>query len=313
MKAVSATLDVPAGGGSWISFDAAARHMSCSMTTIAKLTGKVPFAPGHYNLGLNLRVSADNTHVLGWCRRSPQYTQWEISDKALRLLFEYRQLFPMIFDIIEHMPDSPVYGTAMLGEKASQIITGVKHWLRRQEFCSAPLVVVGTRAYSRSVVNQLDAVIRASRHTQLLLPPSAEERMFRLAHAAGLVRSIPSPALPLASQLSPEALAMGLGERLDLCSRVMNILEDGEVPFGLIGTVIAVKGSAVDVLFDTPFFSGTDLGGMCPDFRGATRERRHVLLLKEERPVILEQPRQQQLQQPHQPQQQLQQSHQQQP
>ena len=79
---------------------------------------------------------------------------------------------------------------------------------------------------------------------------------------------IPAPAMSDNDLLRP----------LVLGDRVVNLLADGLIDFGAVGTVIAVKGAYCEVAFDRAYYGGSDLETMCPDFHGATRHRIDVLL-----------------------------------
>lgn len=45
-----------------------------------------------------------------------------------------------------------------------------------------------------------------------------------------------------------------------LGERVMNLLDNGPIPFGLKGTVTGVVGNLLEVVFDEEFLGGTNLG-----------------------------------------------------
>ena len=50
--------------------------------------------------------------------------------------------------------------------------------------------------------------------------------------------------------------------------RVVYALEAGAVPLGFHGTVVGVQETVIDVVFDSTFMGGTNLGDRCSDFRG---------------------------------------------
>lgn len=58
------------------------------------------------------------------------------------------------------------------------------------------------------------------------------------------------------------------GQSFKLGDRVLYALDAGPVPLATKGTVVGVQEKIVDVLFDTTFMGGQNLGGRCSDFRG---------------------------------------------
>jgi hypothetical protein len=49
-------------------------------------------------------------------------------------------------------------------------------------------------------------------------------------------------------------------QRFLLCDRVMNLVDNGPLAFGMEGFVIAFTGTTLSVLFDDEFAAGTNLG-----------------------------------------------------
>jgi len=67
---------------------------------------------------------------------------------------------------------------------------------------------------------------------------------------------------------------------MELGDRVMNILDRGKVPLGARGTVVAMHGDLVEVVFDEELLSGTTLSGKYVDIaqaRHSSKRRLHVV------------------------------------
>jgi 5'-3' exoribonuclease 1 len=66
-------------------------------------------------------------------------------------------------------------------------------------------------------------------------------------------------------------------EQPDMCDigdRVINLnsISRSTIPFGLTGTVVGILESKFEILFDTKFIGGNNLGGKCSPMRGAVLE-----------------------------------------
>lgn len=55
---------------------------------------------------------------------------------------------------------------------------------------------------------------------------------------------------------------------IPLGERVMNLRDNGPIPFGLKGTVTGIVNNLLEVVFDEEFLGGTNLGNRCSDLRG---------------------------------------------
>lgn len=82
---------------------------------------------------------------------------------------------------------------------------------------------------------------------------------------------------PVTEKISPNLLLKPLGvyesqpdEHFELGSRVMCVRASGPIPFGSVGTVVAIHDAFLDVFFDETHLGGTSLDGFCSNFRGQT-------------------------------------------
>lgn len=62
------------------------------------------------------------------------------------------------------------------------------------------------------------------------------------------------------------------GQTFALGDRVIMVQESGTngVPFSMKGVVIGVNTTTVDVVWDTPFLGGNNMGGRCSEYRGSS-------------------------------------------
>jgi hypothetical protein len=61
-----------------------------------------------------------------------------------------------------------------------------------------------------------------------------------------------------------------LNQEFKLCHRIIITVDEGQVPFAAVGTVVGIDEDYLDVLFDTSDIYFNDLDGRCPGNRGAT-------------------------------------------
>ena len=68
-------------------------------------------------------------------------------------------------------------------------------------------------------------------------------------------------------------------QEYSLGDRVIYCLDSGSVPIAIKGTVVGLEGIYVEVLFDSSFMGGLDLGGRCSPHRGMTVKKDTLLNL----------------------------------
>ena len=144
----------------------------------------------------------------------------------------------------------------------------VKKWMKLQAYTKAPHVPYGSESMDKQAVLALEA-FNLSFLKQLWA--AEQDKQLYEAPCAFCLPELPTFPLPL--------VVTDIQAPLNLGSRVVNVSR-GAVPFGLAGTIIALKGSAVDVVFDQPFLSGTTLEGKCRERCGHSLDYRSLLPLK---------------------------------
>jgi 5'-3' exoribonuclease 1 len=225
------------------------------------------------NLGLNLKFEAKKQKVLGYSRKSE--SGWEYSQKAVDLILSFRQMFPEFINGISNKPsgdiykDDDFYPKEVARDKIKEIVAWLKS-IQSKSFEAVPLEA-----------EQLDsdAVMAIQRASEAL---AARSEMI-----PKQMKGVPRNAL-----LNPVDADKRVGsQRFQLGDRAVYVLGSGKVPIAQRGTVVGITRSSrqtwLDIVFETSFMSGTNLGERCDPFYGASVPANAVLNLSD-RQVIAE-------------------------
>ncbi|KAI0129981.1 XRN 5'-3' exonuclease N-terminus-domain-containing protein [Xylariales sp. AK1849] len=243
-----------------------AKHLDFHPLALSKITASffVQTTGGlRVNLGLNLKFEARKLKVLGYSRKSN--TGWEFSPRAVTLIAEYVAAFPDFFHAIKQKPQgNELNETDIFPDPtyASQRVKEMGAWIKEHETNSFEKVPLEAEQLDSDVVEQLEKAAAD------LNAPEPIIRGFG---------NVPRNAL-----LRPEDAEQRLGNQtFSLGDRVVYAQGSGKVPIGLKGTIIGIStvGSnhMLDVVFDTPFMSGTTLSERCTPFQGGTVPANAVL------------------------------------
>jgi 5'-3' exoribonuclease 1 len=290
----------------------AARILKMPGGLFGKLTGKLQFEQGKYDLGLNLK-SADGNCVVGYTRRrlekqqqgshgkikktnvwdagdsvlvvgsertfksdddNDERIQWEYSPKAIRLVEAYRQQFPQLFTAIKKNPNEKKYdANKVFGPNGEAWLPVIREWLDKHESAKLPRSPVTSESMSYDAVA---AVQKAADVRSLALKKRGfpKESLIKIpGNALYRKGSTGATDVLLASDLNNN-------EAPELGDRVVNLCADG-VPFGARGTVVGIHEAAttgsVEVVMDEEFIGGTSLQGACSNFRGKLCLWSHLL------------------------------------
>ena len=297
----------------YISTEEACKILKMKTSIFGKVTGSLFVNPGRYDLGLNLKykkelyilgytrmkdfdsnhskkektawVEGDSLYIVGSkVKHSDEDTRkrvvWEYTPKAIRLIAEYREKFPELFNALnrasinERSYDARVLFGKNGESKSAEILT----WLKSIETASLPRVPASSMSLPKTAVLAIQraAEVRASalvmnksiKTLKLKLPPSAIYK--EGSTTATTVMSSPSPPI--------------LGDR------VVNLCANG-VPFGARGTVVGIhsKSGCVEVVMDEEFIGGSSLQGTCSNFRGKLCVWAHLRKLTQSGEVNVEQ------------------------
>jgi len=306
---------------SFISSSDAARILKMNPGLFGKVTGRLQFEQGKYDLGLNLKA-ADGTCVVGYTRkrvdnsgkrrsegdgksawsagdavlvvgsaraegsddRSEERIQWEYTPKAIRLIEEYKRKFPQLFSMIQKNPNEKRYdANKVFGPNGEAWLPVIREWLNNHESARLPRSPVTTNSMSYEAIG---AVQKAADVRSLALKKSGYPK-------ESLVK-VPGSALCREGSIGPtdviNASDLNNNDAPELGDRVVNICEEG-IPFGAKGTVVAVHEAAstgsVEVVMDTECIGGTNLQGSCANFRGKLCVWAHLLKIAPENSMAL--------------------------
>ncbi|KND93391.1 5'-3' exoribonuclease 1 [Tolypocladium ophioglossoides CBS 100239] len=217
------------------------------------------------NLGLNLKYEGRKLKVLGYSRKS--HTGWEFSALAIKLIADYMVAFPDFFAAIQKEPQrSEISETDLWNDPsvASQRVKDIVAWLKKQETSKFERVPLEAEQLDSDVVMALATVGEQIHQASLDIDIQK-------------LRGVPRTAI-----LKPSDAELVLGNQsFSLGDRVTFAAAAGKVPIATRGTVAGISRTAtallLDVVWDTPFMSGTTLGERAPMFRGQTVASSSVL------------------------------------
>jgi 5'-3' exoribonuclease 1 len=293
---------------SYISSADAARILKIHPGIFGKITGVLMFEPGKYDLGLNLKSSeglcvagftrqkkekevvqndekkawdsGDSVLVIGSERtiadgsgRPEERIIWEYTPKAIRLVNEYRQKFPQLFTALVRMPNEKKYdATKVFGPNGADWLPLIREWLNNIESAKLPRTPISTDAMSKEAVS---AVEKAASVRNLAIHKKGYPK-------ESLIK-IPGGAIYLENSTSATDVILASdhndNEAPELGDRVVNLCASG-IPFGARGTVVGVHQATtgcVEVVMDEEFVGGTNLQGLCSNFRGKLCVWAHLL------------------------------------
>jgi 5'-3' exoribonuclease 1 len=291
---------------SFVSSYDAARILKMSSSVLGKITARLSFEQGRYDLGLNLKNPADGTCVVGYTRKKPESAnasaakvwsagdsllvvgskgeeegddkegriQWEYTPKAIKLVELYRKKFPQLFSQITKMPNEKRYNAnAIFGPNGEAWLPVIREWLNSIETATLPRTPLTTASMSYEAVA---AVQKAADVRTLALKKKG--------YPKDSVVKIPGSALYLEGMVGASdvllATDLNKGEAPELGDRVVNLNADG-IPFASRGTVVGIHEAtttgSVEVVMDEEFIGGTTLQGACSNFRGKLCVWAHLL------------------------------------
>jgi Xrn1 helical domain/Exoribonuclease Xrn1 D1 domain/Xrn1 SH3-like domain len=293
---------------SYISSADAARILKIHPGLFGKITGVLMFEPGKYDLGLNLKSSeglcvagftrqkkemevntkdvkkawdsGDSVLVIGSERtmsngseRPDERITWEYTPKAIRLVNEYRQKFPQLFTALIRMPNEKKYDAIkVFGPNGAEWLPVIREWLNNVESAKLPRTPISTDTMSKEAVS---AVEKASsvRNLAILKKGYPKESLIK----------IPGSAIYRENSTSATDVILASdhnnNEAPELGDRVVNLCASG-IPFGARGTVVGIHQATtgcVEVVMDEEFVGGTNLQGLCSNFRGKLCVWAHLL------------------------------------
>lgn len=293
---------------SYISSSDAARILKLHPGLFGKITGSMLFEPGKYDLGLNLK-SGDGFCVSGFTRQKKEAQKgakksggkkvwdsgdavlvvgsgrasgpergderiiWEYTPKAVRLVNEYRQQFPQLFTALIRMPNERKYdASAVFGQNGAEMLPKVREWLNSVESSKLPRTPVSTESMPKDAVAAVEKAADV-RNVAIKKKGFPKESLVKIPGSALYRENSTSATDVLQASDYNDSLAPEVGDR------IVNLCATG-IPFGLRGTVVGIHSATtgcVEVVMDEEFVGGTNLQGLCSNFRGKLCVWAHVM------------------------------------
>jgi hypothetical protein len=219
------------------------------------------------NIGLRIKFTRKGQQMLGYTQRieTPSTNgisrgYWMYSAKALDLVYEFMQRFPDLFQALEadDAQEIEVFSPEMLfpNGNAAERMTEVEEWLKNLETNNLQRVPIGSKAMPKEAVKTVE-----EESNRYVANNNARKKKTVMINCQTNQLLTPLSDIPATDEESTQ-MDIPLGER------VMNLRDNGPIPFGLKGTVTGIVNNLLEVVFDEEFLGGTNLGNRCSDLRG---------------------------------------------
>ncbi|KAI7852090.1 XRN 5'-3' exonuclease N-terminus-domain-containing protein [Circinella umbellata] len=206
------------------------------------------------NLGLNLKFEAKQQKVVGYTRKNHN-GQWEYSAKAIELIVSYMRAFPKFVGLLHSKKGGGMLQVHDLvwSENGSKEVQKMREWLKENKVDELPRAALTTEELEEPFVKLIED-----------LATQYNDEYDDLQFKKVVIQHVPRTVLlkPADAEVKLHSQSFKLGDR------IIYALEAGAVPLGFRGTVVGLQETVIDVVFDSTFMGGTNLGGRCSDFRG---------------------------------------------
>ncbi|XP_051172121.1 5'-3' exoribonuclease 1 isoform X3 [Leptopilina boulardi] len=264
----------------------AAQHLGIGSHLLSKITGTIFVMPGsieqnlggaRQNVGLNLKFNKRNEEVPGFTRK--ENGQWLYSTKALELLRNYIQNFPVLFENLGRNAGSEMYFANELFGKETDMLDKAVAWVKeQQETLNIESRTCGTESLDSEIVlsieNKVDSCLETIEKTYKTVFMQVK------------------PHLLFKPSLNPGHFAPDGKAYHKVFDRIITVRESFTVPLGFKGTIVGIqKGenlmdNTYETIFDKPFVGGIVIHG-CSKNRGYRLSARDFINLSYGRRVEL--------------------------
>ncbi|EGG13984.1 5'-3' exoribonuclease [Cavenderia fasciculata] len=238
-------------------------------------------------------------------RNGGTYKKWEFSNDAIQLIMDYLKTFPIIQKILvlvsqpsDDKSSSSGGGiraidiSSLISEKTDRValVKSIEEYfdktgIRRKRYvpcdslslskksikriedhygrlaAAAILIPMRTRTQSDKVIEPASYESVISYEKQHVIQKAHEQQLQKeRKYGGGSGTSSPGTSSPSKPKQHERQFRLG--------DRVITMLDKGNVPFGLYGTVVSIQDQKVDVVLDRECFSGNNLEGFCSEKRG---------------------------------------------
>nr|CAD7460816.1 unnamed protein product [Timema tahoe] len=283
-------------GNNYMMCNDAASYLGISPHLLSRITGTIYIIKGaqteytesasKVNVGLNLKFNKKNEEIPGYTKK--ENTTWLYSKKAVKLVKDYINQFPELFDYLSQNKNT---GNDMFFEihifpnertKLSEIQT----WLKEQAYSKIARQGCGSDLLDEEIVREIENTI---------------DRFHQVGPRVKTVVAQAKPYLLYKPGLQTGSVAPDPTTTYRIFDRVVNVRESYTVPLGLKGTITGVYkfekevDTLYEVVFDKPFAGGLTLN--CSADRGYKLPSSAMLNLshgqrldRSEKPVSILQP-----------------------
>ncbi|KAF5378954.1 hypothetical protein D9757_008738 [Collybiopsis confluens] len=258
----------------------AAEMLGLTSRGIAKITSSFMILTSDnqkHNLGLSMKFEAKSLKVVDYSRKDGRH--WEFSEKAIQLIKDYMAAFPDIFRCLDSNDNAMLKAADVLpGSNPDARVKEIKTWLKQKGVRDFEAVSLFCDQLSKDTISQIEK-----------LADVFTENKSSTAIKKAIVKGIPRQAV-----LKPaHAIYRLQGQGFALGDRVTMVQDSGGVALSAKGTVAGLNSNSMDVVWDSPFMSGTTLGDRCSQYRGSTVEFSSCLNLSDPQFVTSTNPKEQ--------------------
>nr|CAD7397262.1 unnamed protein product [Timema poppensis] len=268
-------------GNNYMMCNDAASYLGISSHLLSRITGTIYIIKGaqteytesasKVNVGLNLKFNKKNEEIPGYTKK--ENTTWLYSKKAVKLVKDYINQFPELFDYLSQNKNigNDMFFEIHIFPNEPTKLSEIQTWLKEQAYSKIARQGCGSDLLDEEIVREIENTI---------------DRF----HQVG-----PRPGLQTGS-VAPDPTTT-----YRIFDRIVNVRESYTVPLGLKGTITGVYkfdkevDTLYEVVFDKPFAGGLTLN--CSADRGYKLPSSAMLNLshgqrldRSEKPVSILQP-----------------------
>ncbi len=248
-----------------------AKRLKISLDALKAVMGTVFVVDKHkkINVGLKLRFVKARQQIVGYSfgfeekgAHMANRVEWDLSDAALDLISSYKAAFPEIFaylaktagnkyDKAPSARPTEMFPNLVPSQSLAKAVAA-EAFLKAHPYSRLPKMPLGAEAMPEKGIAAMD--VESSKWAAKL---NAAKPFPRL-RASMLPRDLRRPIQEL-NAIDPNTPTDGT---VLLGDRMMNLLDNGPIPFAAEGAVIGFTGTTLTILFDDEIASGTTFGGL---------------------------------------------------
>ncbi|TFK27928.1 hypothetical protein FA15DRAFT_585426 [Coprinopsis marcescibilis] len=206
------------------------------------------------NLGLSLKFEGKSMKVIDYTRKDGRF--WEYSDKAVELIKNYVAAFPDLFASLDRGGDAIARATDIFPNgDADARVKEIKAWLKAKGVRDLEAVSLFCDQLSKDTIMEIEQL-------EDTITKSKSSSQIKKAIVKGIPRQAVLKPAHAVYRLQNQYFALG--------DRVTMVQDSGIVPLAVKGVVVGLNAQSMDVVWDVPFISGSNLNARCSQYRGST-------------------------------------------